>query len=75
MRTDKPTSVDDMEIAPGVKVKEWKALDLRNNKQCEDDWQRAVAIVEKRLMLRYFEPCKLLRSREIIICSNWYCLF
>lgn len=64
MERAKPEAVDDMEIAPGVTVKNWKQLDLRNNPKYENDWQKAVDIVESRLMKRYFEPCQLLINEE-----------
>lgn len=65
MGTDRHNSADNMEIAPGVSVGEWKSLDLRNNPNCEVDWQRAISIVECRLVQRYFEPCNVLIATEL----------
>lgn len=64
MKRGDPHVADEIEIAPGVTVKDWKALTLRNKPEYEDHWQRAVDIVEKRLNDRYFEPCKLLIDSE-----------
>jgi hypothetical protein len=60
MDKSEPLSVADLEIAPGVKVRDWQALHLKNNPRNEDDWKRAIAIVEARLTARYFDPCELL---------------
>jgi len=60
MRRRVPMTVDEMEIAPGITVADWKSLELANKKECEADWQRAIDILEHRLRKRYFEPVALL---------------
>ena len=50
-----------MEIAPNFTATDWKALDLQEN---EEDWQKAVEVLQKRLYARYIEPVDVLIEIE-----------
>ena len=50
-----------MDIAPNFSAEDWKKLDLENS---EDDWQRAVDVLEQRLFARYIEPIEVLIEAE-----------
>jgi len=54
---------DDMEIAPGYTVGDWKALALGD--ASSPDWQRAIDIFETRIRRRFIEPVDVLIAHEI----------
>ena len=55
--------IDDMEIAPGYTVADWKALDLSGDDAGQ--WFRAIKIFETRIRRRFIEPVDVLIAHEI----------
>ena len=52
-----------MIIAPGVRIKDWKSLNLKN-KKFSGEWEKAIGIFEKRIRERYLEPARILVETE-----------
>ncbi len=52
-------SIDDMEIATGFKVRDWKALQLRPESE-NKDWEKAVHVFKDRIFSRFIEPVDIL---------------
>lgn len=48
------TVFDDIEIAPGTRIADWKALQL--DMDASQDWKAAVAILDARISQRFLEP-------------------
>ncbi len=55
--------LDDMEIAPGYTVSNWKALDLSGDDVVH--WFRAIKIFETRIRRRFLDPVDVLIAHEI----------
>lgn len=56
-------AMDDMEIAPGYTVRDWKVLDLSGDDAGQ--WFRAIKIFETRIRRRFIEPVDVLIAHEI----------
>lgn len=52
----KPTCSDDLEIAPGYTVGDWKNLTLDPDKPASADWQKALEIFDARIRCRFLDP-------------------
>lgn len=61
---DVPTILDNFEIAPGHRVAEWKSLQLDEQDGSTADWDKAIAIFDRRIRSRFIEPAQLLIDAE-----------
>jgi hypothetical protein len=58
------TLPDDLEIAPGYKVRCWRSLKLNPNEPGAADWKTAVAIFDARIRCRFLDPVDELTNKD-----------